>query len=134
MNWKRGLFRLWLFVSLLWLVGAGSLAVLESSPVKEERRTPTAAESAECETQLLLDAPDSEGSLDFSSYGTPLDTTELTPLCSKHIFESVRVWKLPEWRVIAAILAVPGLVLGLGVATGWVALGFYDSRQTQAGD
>ncbi len=44
MNWKRGLLRLWLILSLLWLAGAGSIAVLESSP-----RLP-----------------------DFSQYGTPV--------------------------------------------------------------
>ena len=31
-NWRRGLLRLWTFVSILWLTGAGSIAVLESPP------------------------------------------------------------------------------------------------------
>lgn len=43
-NWRRGLLRLWIFVSILWITGAGSIAVLESSP-----RLP-----------------------DFSQYGTPV--------------------------------------------------------------
>ena len=134
MNWKRGLFRFWLFVSLMWLAGAGSIAVLENSPVMEQRRTPTAAESADCEAKLLLKTSDSEQLLDFSSEGTPLDTTGLTPICSRKIVEFVRVWNLPEWRVTAAIVGAPALVLVLGIAIGWVASGFRNSRRTQSVD
>ena len=152
MNWKRGLLRLWIFVSVLWLAGASSIAVLESSPVQQQRIPLTEDELAACEAESSLDAEpiDPERPLDFSQYGTPptdapkpsasqfLDN--YTPpdfSCYDTLVEYVRDWNLPEWRVMAAIISVPALVLGLGAAVAWVIIGFRDPRKhaaQQSGD
>jgi hypothetical protein len=154
MNWKRGLLRLWLILSLLWLVGAGSIAVLESSPVQQRSIPLTDDERAprpgfvgserdslvECSgsnsnnAEAFLDCFDADSSEPrltdgreprFGQFGTRFDTTGLTPVGTTRV-EYVRDWNLPERDVMSLIIGVPLLALGLGMALTWIASGFRD--------
>jgi hypothetical protein len=140
MNWKRGLFRLWLLASILWFAGSGSIAVLESSPLEQQRTSLTSDASRPCDAEAFLDSGnrDPQQLADFSKYGAPLtdvpqsqsdesgtrlDKTELIPLCASRV-EYVRDWNMPDQDVVSLIIGVPVLVLGLGAAIAWVVGGF----------
>ena len=159
MNWKRGLLRLWFFLSVLWVAGSGSIAVLESSPMQEQlvldrESTPVEPdpipnlteygtsdsgreEQATRSADAFLDAYEPLPHRDnvqqprTDQKVSPVDTSGLTAV------RYVRDWNLPEWRVMAAIISVPALVLGLGAAVAWVIIGFRDPRKhaaQQSGD
>ena len=128
-NWRRGLLRLWIFVSILWLAGAGSIAVLESSPMQEHRIPRTEDEQAACEAKLSqnstppTDAPKPSVSQFLDNY-TPLDFS-----CDGTLVEYVRDWNLPERDVVSVIIGVPLSALGLGLALAWIISGFRDSHK-----
>ena len=109
MNWKRGLFRVWAVVSLLWLLLAGGFAVALFSTQEQQTRQPTFAEIARCE----LENPG--------------------PWCSDPWAEFPRVeyatkWRVPPWQVWAGVVAVPLLLLSFGATGYWVARGFIRSN------
>lgn len=102
MNWKRGLLRVWIIVSLLWLLMATGGAFMAFS--KQEAQYKPYATKAECES-------------DTASFRCGLD-----------VLESVTVWHLPPLWVLVGITAVPLVLLGLGTAGYWVARGFKPSN------
>ncbi len=104
MNWKRGILRLWVIISLLWLLAATGASFLVSSKLEERTSQPTAAEIAECE-----------------------EIVPKTFVCFGEV-EVVRVWQLPPWPQLAGVASVPILLLILGAAGYWVAKGFKASN------
>ncbi len=68
-------------------------------------REPTAAHIAECDEE------------------DPFD-----PRCRLVRYENVTVWKMPPWRLLAGVAAVPILLLILGATGYWVAKGFRASN------
>jgi hypothetical protein len=103
-KWKRGFLRLWVIVSLLWLVVVAGLASLASSTQEERARQPTPAEIAECEIR--------SGS-EFCEFPT---------------VEYETVWHIPPWWVLVVAAGVPLLLLAAGIASYWAARGFKPSN------
>ena len=107
-NWKRGLVRLWSLLSILWVVGAGWIAIDENSPME----------------RVVVEA----GSID-TGRSTTLDVSGLTPVDS---VVYVRDWSLPDWEIVVLIIGAPLLVFWLGMALAWVIGGFRDSHEQSA--
>jgi hypothetical protein len=97
-NWKRGFLRLWVIVSLLWLVVVTGFAFLAASKQEERIRQSAPAEIAECE------------------------------FCEFPAVEYETVWRMPPWWVLVVAAGVPLLLLAVGVAGYWVARGFKRSN------
>ena len=98
MNWKSGFLRLWVIVSLLWLVMVTGFAFLAASKQEERTRQPTPAEMAECE------------------------------FCEFPAIEYETVWHMPPWWVLGVAAGVPLLLLAVGAAGCWVGRGFKPSN------
>lgn len=101
MNWKRGLLRLWVIISLLWLVAATGASLM----VFSKQRQLTVAEIAERREQCEETRP-----------------TDI--FCRMVPIETVTVWQLPPWPVLAGVASVPVVLFVLGAAGYWVARGF----------
>lgn len=104
MNWKRGLLRLWLIVSLLWFLAAGGIAVVVSSKQQQRGIRPTAAEIEDCKKKGPV--------------------PEFLSGCGDSRIEYVTVWELPPWQFLAGIVVAPIVLLGFGAAGYWAAQGF----------
>lgn len=100
MNWKRGLLRVWVVTSAVWLILVGSNLAIDSSTSRQIERPPTEAEVGAC--------------MDYRP----------GPWCSADIVEAIRSWTMPGWSAAVFTLAPPLLVLGLGLAITWVIRGF----------
>ena len=105
MNWKRGLLRLWVIISLLWLVVATGASLMGYS----QQRQLTAAEIAERREQCE-------------------ETRPTDARCKLVSMETVTVWQLPPWPLLAGVASVPILLFVLGAAGYWAAKGFKTSN------
>jgi hypothetical protein len=99
-NWKRSFLRIWITLSLVWLVAATGLSFAMFSVSQEQIRKPTDVEIAECNKK--------RGG----------------PWCNDSLVEKVRVWKIPPWPILLGIASVPILLLGSGAVIAWVIRGF----------
>ena len=142
-NWRRGLFRLWIFVSILWLTGAGSIAVLESSPRLpdfSQYSTPVtdAPEPRFGNKSTLVSEPPTirygendtlaecleSNSNSAEAFLDCYDPSGLNPHEPTTRVEYVRDWNLPDLQVILLIIGAPVLLFALGAATNWILHGF----------
>src|SRR5438105_14785969 len=57
MNWRRGLFRLWILLSVLWVAGVVSLAWSDPWRVSAFGRPPTVEEMKECNNATAKPSP-----------------------------------------------------------------------------
>jgi len=117
MNWKLGLLRTWIFVSVFWLVGAGGFAVLDNSPYRRLPESkyirPTEADLAECIADSFLDEATTPG---------------IRTVCEDVLTRKFATdWNLPERDVIIFIVSMPVALLVLGTAVAWVVGGFRGS-------
>jgi hypothetical protein len=108
MNWKRRLLRLWPLAAVLWIVGAGSIAVLHSSPVQRRLQAPDDDLCAATRRSAKEFLEQSEG--DSRAAGHP--GSPRFGACDDRI-DYVRDWRLPAWPMVVIIIAVPGLLFGL---------------------
>jgi hypothetical protein len=130
MNWKRGLFRLWVIVSLLWLALAGflSIVVVTDSFTVTEDRLQTAAEIAADIAECDKKDPENE-----TVHCTVLRLGGVTSAFP--IGKAPRVWRIPPdlpwyfWPTwFGYVFAPPMLLFAVGAAGYWAARGFRRSN------
>lgn len=101
MNWKRGLLRLWVIASVLWLLLAAAGVAVISYKEKPQEQHLTEEQLADC-----------------------IMNEETSPWCKYAKVEFVTVWEPPPWHILASLALAPLLLLGIGSAGYWVARGF----------
>ena len=101
LNWKRGMVRIWIVLSLLWLAVANGAVLLVFSEQQERIAQPTVNEHARW------------NEAEPASRNYHIETIEY-----------IRVFHMPPWPILAVIISLPVAVFGIGVIVYWVALGF----------
>jgi hypothetical protein len=147
MNWWRGLWRIWIGLTGLWLVGAGYLCVSEfseTSPfaghflVKSPSQEGVSPQFSRVENQYFVDWENSvkEGKLivvQFPDHARLYLSSQLTNDDQEYLagaFHDQRwaryVANISAWLSLA--IGVPLAALFLGLGTFWVVQGFYSAR------
>ena len=98
MNWRRGLWRLWIAASAVWLLGVVAFAAADISIPSLTR-----------ECSVLLEFED-------VSTGKKLGHDEVARCETR--------WRSERWELVAKAFAPPGLVLIAGLVFGWIIGGF----------
>ncbi len=106
MNWRRGLFRIWLVFALVWALGVGAVATYRwyTDPWRV-----VGDEIVDCKSHpgwcvYLPSPPPSAGSTDSQRFK--------------------EAWPLNVLKVLALAIMVPLVVLGTGLTVRWVVVGF----------
>jgi hypothetical protein len=106
MSWRRGFWRLWLVLSLLWIVAVGVYAWKEEPWVMSSRM------------RTCMDAKEAQGANLLSCF----EYTEIARLRQGPVGSADIAAAAKEYAAFALI--PPLVVLGLGLLGAWVASGF----------
>jgi hypothetical protein len=109
LNYRRGLFRLWVILSVLWIAGVG---LVSGSDVYLEFRKVAALDAARSRLREAEARP-----------GEPLKPDELPPEANPFLGFELDPWSSLR-RTGAVALLPPLALLALGAALGWVFSGF----------
>jgi hypothetical protein len=147
MNWRRGLWRIWIGLTVLWLVGVGYLCLSEfskTSPFAGQFlvKTPTqeglSPQFAQLEEPYHMDWENSvkEGKLivvQFPDHARLYLSSQLTPDDQENLAEAFhdQRWvrygaKISAWLGLA--IGVPLAALCLGMSMFWIVERFYSAR------
>jgi hypothetical protein len=122
MNWRRGLFRAWVAISLLWIVSLGALAYPNMAPWatdsiwREDPRNPNPFAAADKLTDRITQIPPNTECSNSKIVGCWGQPTMLEVIQTKAIYGYAAIWK--------QLIVPPAILLTLGCISVRIVNGF----------